>query len=131
MLLIEFLLGYSHGHANGVAQLYDSTSGTFTFTAGGFSTAAARSRHSSTLRNDSTVLVAGGGLVSLLQEGQNPVVTASAELFDAMSGTFVATDDMRLGREWHTATLLNDGDVLITGGQDAGGNALSAAEIYH
>jgi hypothetical protein len=38
---------------------------------------------------------------------------------------------MILAREWHNATLLNDGDVLITGGQDAGGNALAAAERYH
>jgi len=131
VLLIEFFPGFSHGHANGVAQLYDSNMGTFAFTTGDFSTAAARSRHSATLRNDGKVLVAGGGLVSLLQEGQNPVVTASAELFDPMSGTFIPTDELLLAREWHTATLLNDGDVLITGGQDASGNALAAAELYH
>jgi hypothetical protein len=131
VLLIEFFPGYTHGHPNGVAQLYDSNSGAFAFTTGGFSPAAGRSRHTATLRNDGTVLVAGGGLVSLSQEGQNPVVTASAELFDPMSGAFVSTDDMLLAREWHTATLLNDGDVLMTGGQDADGNPLTAAELYH
>jgi len=132
VLVIEFFFGFSHGHPNGLAQLYDSNSGTFAFTGGDFaSPSPGRVRHTATLRNDGKVLVAGGGLVSLLQEGQPPVVTPSAELFDPMSGTFVPTDDMVLAREYHTATLLNDGDALITGGRDASGNALAAAELYH
>jgi Galactose oxidase, central domain/Kelch motif len=130
VLVIEFYAGFSHGHPNGLAQLYDSSSGTFAF-AGCFYCSAGRSRHTATLRNDGKVLVAGGGLVTLSQEGQPPVVTASAELFDPMSGTFVPTDNMVLAREYHTATLLNNGDVLITGGRDAGGNTLAAAELYH
>jgi hypothetical protein len=130
VLVIEFYAGFSHGHPNGLAQLYDPASGTFAF-AGCFYCSAGRSRHTATLRNDGKVLVAGGGLVTLSQEGQPPVVTASAELFDPMSGTFVPTDNMVFAREYHTATLLKDGDVLITGGRDAGGNTLAAAELYH
>jgi hypothetical protein len=132
VLVIEFFIGFSHGHPNGVAQLYDPNSGAFAFTGAGFCPLCpGRSRHTATLRNDGTVLVAGGGFVSLLQEGQPPVVTASAELFDPMSGTFVATDDMVFAREYHTATLLNNGDVLISGGRDAGGKTLMTAELYH
>jgi hypothetical protein len=39
-------------------------------------------------------------------------------------GRFVSTGDMTVGRVWHTATLLADGRVLITGGGSA------TAEIY-
>ena len=134
VLVIEFFSGFSHGHPNGLAQLYDPNSGTFFFTGNAFlnpNPAGGRSRHTATLRNDGTVLVAGGGFVPLSQEGQPPVVTASAELFDPMSATFIPTDDMVLAREYHRATLLNDGDVLITGGQDASGHVVAAAELYH
>jgi hypothetical protein len=36
---------------------------------------------------------------------------------------------MAISREWHTATLLNDGTVLITGGDQLYG-ILASAEIY-
>jgi WD40 repeat protein len=132
VLVMEFFSGPTHGHANGVAQLYDSNSGTFGYASGNSAPVhSGRGRHTATLRSDGTVLVAGGGFVDWLQETQPPAVTASAELFDPISGTFVATDDMVVAREYHTATLLTDGDVLITGGQDTNGNALAAAELYH
>ena len=37
---------------------------------------------------------------------------------------------MNTGRSGHTATLLPNGTVLVTGGQDGGGNVLSSAEVY-
>jgi Galactose oxidase, central domain len=133
VLIMEFVYGPIRGQRQppiGFAQLYDSNSGTFAFTGGPF-TGAGRWRHTATLRNDGKVLVAGGALVTLSQEGQPPVVTANAELFDPVGGTFVPTNDMVFAREYHTATLLNNGDVLISGGRDASGNTLTAAELYH
>jgi N-acetylneuraminic acid mutarotase len=35
------------------------------------------------------------------------------------------------GREEHTATLLRNGDVLVTGGRDGSNNVLASAELYH
>ena len=37
---------------------------------------------------------------------------------------------MHAAREFHTATLLNTGKVLVTGGRDADGNTLSTAELF-
>jgi hypothetical protein len=60
---------------------------------------------------------------------------ASAEIYDPSTGAFVATGSMSAAREVHTATLLNDGTVLIAGGESYGGigiffGATATAEIY-
>src|SRR6202140_4950839 len=44
------------------------------------------------------------------------------------AGSFVRTGDMTTPRYNHTATLLIDGRVLITGG--TGGQGISSAELY-
>ena len=48
----------------------------------------------------------------------------------ASPGGFIPTGTMKLQRELHTATLLNDGMVLIAGGENNSG-ALSTAELYN
>jgi hypothetical protein len=70
------------------------------------------------------VLVAGG----YDRDGSNYFgwsAIASAELYDPCAGAFAATSSMSLPRSDHTATLLNNGKVLI-----AGGNFLGTAELY-
>src|SRR5580704_2788227 len=47
------------------------------------------------------------------------------------SGTWAATGSLNTGRGGHTATLLNNGVVLVVGGSDSGGNALASAELYN
>ena len=58
------------------------------------------------------VLTTGGETES----GGSAAGSDSAELYDPSAGVFLATGKMAARRETHTATLLNDGRVLIAGG---------------
>jgi hypothetical protein len=107
------------------AELFDPATETFTPTNGNMEKA--RAFHTATLLNDGTVLV-GGGLVVV----GNAIYAAlaTAEIFDPNTGMFVASKgSMSFARSNHTATLLNDGTVLITGGLDRN-TTLATAELF-
>jgi len=58
---------------------------------------------------------------------------ASAEVYDPSNGSFSLTGNMTTPRYRHTATLLNDGHVLIVGGESSGTgppSPLASAEVY-
>jgi hypothetical protein len=56
---------------------------------------------------------------------------ASAEIFNADTGSWTTTGGLNQGRVLHTATMLVDGRVLVAGGTlFQGSNALSSAELY-
>jgi hypothetical protein len=96
------------------ADLFNPSTGTFTATG---SMTVSRTAHTATLLADGRVLIAGG--VQNFGPGTVPIPlgpgVASAELYDPVSGTFAPTGSMSEGRSGHTATLLADGTVLITG----------------
>ena len=48
----------------------------------------------------------------------------------AQQGTFVPTGSLNTGRSSHTATLLNNGKVLVAGGTDSSNAHLASAELY-
>ena len=106
-------------------ELYDPTTKSFVATKGSMSTT--RVYHTATLLNDGTVLVTGG-LDSAGGASGTPVDTA--EIYDPIADTFTLTGAMSTGRFFHTATLLGDGTVLITGGLNNGAT-LATAELYH
>jgi hypothetical protein len=105
------------------AGLYDSNTGQFSSTG---SMAANRGDATATLLAGGKVLIAGGS--SMDQTGPG---LASAELYDPASGAFTPTGNMTDARFMQTATLLNNGKVLIAGGAVSNTAApLAAAELY-
>jgi hypothetical protein len=96
------------------AELFNPSTGTFTATG---SMMVSRTGQTATLLNDGRVLIAGG--VQDFGAGTLPIPlgpgVASAEIYDPVSGTFTRTGSMSEGRSGHTATLLVDGTVLVTG----------------
>ncbi len=86
-----------------------------------------RSSHTATLLTNGCVLAAGGNIED---DNVGPTATASANIYNPATNLWTAPGAMGVARFNHTATLLNTGDVLICGGQDDAGNALSSCEIY-
>jgi len=111
------------------AEIYDPVERIFRH-AGDATTA--RIGHTATLLQDGKVLFAGGrkylksrawGIVEI-------ILLATCELYDPFSGSFEPTGDMCHVRYSHTATRLNNGEVLIAGGQTIIGTS-DTAEIYN
>ena len=109
------------------AELYDPVRGTFTSTG---NMAWSRVWHTLNLLPNGMVLTTGGETES----GGSAAGSDSAELYDPSAGIFLATGKMAARRETHTATLLNDGRVLIAGGVFWGigifPETLLSAELY-
>ncbi len=78
--------------------------------------------------NASEVLAAGGVDPMV----NNPDSLSSAELYGVGAGTWAYTGSMSTPRDLHTATLLNNGQVLVAGGENENiGALLSTAELYN
>ncbi len=113
--------GGNNGFTLGSAELYQPASNTWT-AAGSLGTA--RYYHTASVLADGRVLATGG-------DGENGRVgrLASAEIYDPASDTWTPTGSLTTARDFHTATVLGNGKVLVAGGNDADG-VLASAELY-
>jgi hypothetical protein len=80
-----------------------------------------------------TTMLSGGQVLAIsgvIASGPFAILTSSVELYDPASGTFTVSGSLSKARLNHTATLLLDGRVLVTGGfnNTIEGN-LSSAEL--
>lgn len=82
----------------------------------------ARSQFTMTLLDDGKVLVTGGN--------NSTGALSGAEIYDPSTGTFSATRNMLHPRFVHTATLLPNGTVLITGGFNNAEGFMQTTEIF-
>ena len=145
--------GYNCGNAEteglwASAELFDPQTATFSPTG---SMAAPRAGHTATLLADGRVLITGGStgapppvafqvVFASYQGGSDPSghlaavagynMLASAEVYDPTTGTFTPTGSMSRWRDVHTSTLLQDGRVLVVGGNDEWPASLTSAELY-
>lgn len=109
------------------AEVFDPATGTWTATSEPMSSA--RFEHTATLLGDGRVLLVGGQGAAV--EGiSGPLQTT--ELYDPAIDAFVRSTDLSEPRANHTATLLDNGGVLITGGTGgpAGDRSLATAELF-
>lgn len=115
--------GASEWDSSITAELYDPITEKWSAT-GGLLTP--RFHHTAVLLLDGRVLVLGGS-----NSEYGGTVLASAEIYEPTRGIWSATAPMGSARLHHTATLLSDGKVLVTGGFDSTGMPLRFAEIFN
>jgi len=113
--------GINNDIAVGTAEIYDPTANAFTASQ---SSVTPRRFHTATLLPNGKVLIAGG-----VNSDTNINTVNTAALYDPASDTFTPTGSMQTARFYHTATLLQDGRVLVAGGYNDLG-VVGTAEIY-
>ncbi len=108
------------------SELYDPATDSWSPTG---SMNVARRSATQTLLPDGRVLICGGG--DGVSTG-TAMAIASCETFDATTGTFTLVGTMTTPRSAHSANLLDDGTVLITGGSNGAGTSAptTLAEIF-
>jgi hypothetical protein len=111
-VLIATGSNFSTGLPLATAELYDPVAKTFSVTG---SPANPRTNATGTLLNSGQVLIVGGNAAS---NGTSEPDLAPAELYDPTSATFSLAGNLNIARDTHSAALLNDGTVLIAGGED-------------
>lgn len=104
------------------AELFDPRTGSWTPVSPMLD---ARNESAAILLKDGRVLLEGG----LSGPGADSPSLAGAELFDPIVGVFTRTGNLRAARHGHTATLLEDGRVLVAGGSGAGSN-VRVSELF-
>jgi hypothetical protein len=112
---VLFTGGAPDGHGDDVAtaQVWDPV--TLSFTDVG-PMGAARSGHTATLLPGGQVLVVGGHAYRQSTSDTTTGPGTTAEAWDPRSALFAPAGTMAVPRDGHTATLLDDGRVLVIGG---------------
>jgi hypothetical protein len=125
-----FIVG---GDADGgqTAETWDPATGTFS--AAGTMTALRKGGLSATTLPDGRVLVIGAiecsYFVKTLPRCQE-ADRGSSEIWDPTTNAFSRGPKVHIDRDWHTATLLPDGRVLVVGGTGLASDTPESAEVW-
>ena len=118
--------GFGTSDQLATAEIFDAGTGKFTATG---SLAAPRFDFSATRLRNGQVLVVGGS--RWVNTDGNTVYQSSAEIYDPAAGKFHPAGDMTVARNRPVVVALQDGRVLIAGGQNQQAyGSLASAEIY-
>jgi len=119
--MVLFAGGYDGTQYLSSAEIYDTSTGTFTVIAGSLNTP--RAGQSGTMLSNGKVLIAGGA--------NSAGYLTSAELYDPSTGTFTFTGSMHTPRASHSATALASGEVLLAAGENSSSNGgyVGSAEL--
>ncbi|MGN6672160.1 MAG: Kelch repeat-containing protein, partial [Thermomicrobiales bacterium] len=115
-------------HTLASAEIYDPGTNRWRMAA---PPALGRSHHTATLLPNGQVLVVGGDTTDA---AGTDAITPTAELYDPASNSWTPAGALAVPRGDHTATMLPNGQVLITGGETQAGGGdtalTSAAEVF-
>ncbi len=114
----KVLVANSGWSGNATAELYDYQTGTFSNT-GSLNFGNRYLAAAVALAGNQKILFTGGAYIG-----------AQAEIYDQATETFTNISNMTISRHGHSATLLNDGKVFISGGKNSSFTYLSNTEIY-
>lgn len=126
--------GQDNGTTLASAELYDPKTGAWRETG---QLHLARAYHTATLLLNGQVLVAGGthwASPPVYAQGAPPGSALDvAEVYDPATEKWTVTDSLHTARYAHTASLLQNGQVLVTGGLGLNGasDVVTSAELYH
>jgi len=82
-----------------------------------------RDSHAAVVLNNGKVLVTGGIFTEVFP-------LHAVELYDPSTGNWTDAGNMPMELEWHTASVLKDGNVLVSGGNQYG-VPVNTAELYN
>lgn len=91
-----------------------------------------REMHAATLLQNGLVLVDSGvaGSTSSIPATGPANYVAESEYYNPDTNAWAFAGGVITARTMHTSTLLNDGRVLMAGGQDGNGNILASTELF-
>jgi N-acetylneuraminic acid mutarotase len=126
VLLIGGILLPQEGTVLNSVEIYDPASSSWQEAA---PLAQARFDHTATLLPNRGVLVTGGARLWETSWDDARAILNSVEMYDPASDTWSALPPLQQARAEHTATLLLDGRVLVTGGRANQHSVLDSVEI--
>ncbi len=106
------------------SELFDPAANVWTSTA---SMSTGRTAHTATPLQGGKVLVVGGYHAS---GSSSPAYLDAAEIYDPSTNTWASAAAIPGARAYHTATLLQNGKVLVAGGQNGSTSYLGSVYIY-
>ena len=124
---VLILGGSEHQLSVSSIEVFDPASETFV-EAGSLS--AMRTSPTVTLLPSGEVLIVGGSYVFPGPDAPESTSLASSELYAPASRSSMFTGALENSRVGHTATLLNNGAVLVVGGADDAGTSLTSVELF-